>query len=83
MSTIGVNLHFLNELLFQVHVEMQLLSERKEREAKAIVMSHVKDFKRLLKSTSFSLRCYLVVAECTIYKAPIAKLRLQIGIVVA
>ena len=66
MSTIGVNLHFLNELLFQVHVEMQLLSERKEREAKAIVMSHVKDFKRLLKSTSFSLRCYLVVAECTI-----------------
>lgn len=50
----------------QVHVEMQLLSERKEREAKAIVMSHVKVFKRLLKSTSFSLRCYLVVAECTI-----------------
>lgn len=66
MSTIAVNLHFLNELLFQVHVEMQLLSERKEREAKAIVMSHVKVFKRLLKSTSFSLRCYLVVAECTI-----------------
>lgn len=26
--------------MFQVHVEMQLLSKRKECEAKAIVMSH-------------------------------------------